>query len=180
MQEWAGKQPPRFLPDLRRFSESLSRKPQGKPPPTAGRDGSARGAEPFGVFSRPVTWNSRAAFFQRVAFRQIISAPIDRQTIRTSERREGSRGARIHAQQAFKTEPAGSHLPAAGCRKTPGELERAGALSNNNRPRRRERRGREDFCGGKFNFPEQKPFLCSFCGRNPKDSSKNWRGWQGG
>ena len=60
----------------------------------------------------------------------------------------------------------------------PGELERAGALSNNHRPQRRERRGREDYCGGKFNFLEQKPFLCSFCGRNLKDSSKNWRGWQ--
>ena len=45
---------------------------------------------------------------------------------------------------------------------TPGELERAAALLNNNRPRWREWRGREDFCG-----------------RNPQDSSKNWRGWHG-
>ena len=64
------------------------------------------------------------------------------------------------------------------CRKTPGELERVGVPSNNNRSRRLERRRREDYCGGKSFFPEQKWFPCSFCGRNPQDSSKNWRGWQ--
>ena len=49
--------------------------------------------------------------------------------------------------------------------KNPGELERAKALSNLNRARRRVRRVREDFCGGKSLFPEQKSFSCSFCAR---------------
>src|SRR5699024_8280616 len=39
-----------------------------------------------------------------------------------------------------------------------GERERAEALSRFNRPRRRVRRGRGDFCGGKSHFPEQKSF----------------------
>ena len=79
---------------------------------------------------------------------------------------------------------------AARCRKTQGELERAKALSNFNRAQRHVRWGgclperqasrfatgkakskisvcrrREDFCGGKSHFPEQKSFLCSFCAR---------------
>ena len=43
-----------------------------------------------------------------------------------------------------------------------GERERAEALSRFNRPRRRVRRGRGDFCGGKSHFPEQKSLPCSF------------------
>ena len=43
-----------------------------------------------------------------------------------------------------------------GCQKTHGELERAEALSSFNRARRRVRRVRDDFCGGKSRFPEQK------------------------
>ena len=54
---------------------------------------------------------------------------------------------------------------ASGCQKTHGELERAEALSNLNRARRRVRRGRGDFCGGKSHFPEQKSLPCSFCAR---------------
>ena len=46
-----------------------------------------------------------------------------------------------------------------------GERERAEALSRFNRPRRRVRRGRGDFCGGKSHFPEQKSFPCSFRAR---------------
>ena len=46
-----------------------------------------------------------------------------------------------------------------------GERERAEALSRFNRPRRRVRRGRGDFCGGKSHFPEQKSLLCSFRAR---------------
>ena len=34
-----------------------------------------------------------------------------------------------------------------------------------NRARRRVRRARDDFCGGKSHFPEQKSFPCSFCAR---------------
>ena len=56
-------------------------------------------------------------------------------------------------------------LRLADCPKSPGELERAAALSNNNRARRRVRRAREDFCGGKSHFPEQKSLPCSFCAR---------------
>ena len=52
-----------------------------------------------------------------------------------------------------------------GCQKTHGELERAEALSIINRARRRVRRVREDFCGGKSHFPEQKSFPCRFCAR---------------
>ena len=51
------------------------------------------------------------------------------------------------------------------CRKTLGELERAKALSNFNRAQRHVRWAREDFCGGKSHFPEQKSFPCSFCAR---------------
>ena len=54
---------------------------------------------------------------------------------------------------------------ASGCQKTHGELERAEALSNLNRARRRVRRVRGDFCGGKSHFPEQKSLPCSFCAR---------------
>ena len=39
------------------------------------------------------------------------------------------------------------------------------ALSRFNRPRRRVRRGRGDFCVGKSHFPEQKSFPCSFRAR---------------
>ena len=46
-----------------------------------------------------------------------------------------------------------------------GERERAEALSRFNRPRRRVRRGRGDFCGGKSHFPEQKSLPCSFRAR---------------
>ena len=53
----------------------------------------------------------------------------------------------------------------AGCQKTHGELERAEALSIFNRARRRVRRVRGDFCGGKSHFPEQKSLPCSFCAR---------------
>ena len=53
----------------------------------------------------------------------------------------------------------------ADCRKTLGELERAKALSNFNRAQRHVRWAREDFCGGKSHFPEQKSFPCSFCAR---------------
>ena len=77
-----------------------------------------------------------------------------------------------------------------GCQKNHGELERAEALSNLNRARRRVRwegclpegqasrfatgkakskisvcRRRGDFCGGKSHFPEQKSFPCRFCAR---------------
>ena len=52
-----------------------------------------------------------------------------------------------------------------GCQKTHGELERAEALSIFNRARRRVRRARDDFCGGKSRFPEQKSLPCSFCAR---------------
>ncbi len=51
------------------------------------------------------------------------------------------------------------------CRKTLEELERAKALSNFNRAQRHVRWAREDFCGGKSHFPEQKSFPCSFCAR---------------
>ena len=51
---------------------------------------------------------------------------------------------------------------ATDCRKT---KERGKALSRINRPRRRVRRGRGDFCGGKSHFPEQKSFPCSFRAR---------------
>ena len=40
-----------------------------------------------------------------------------------------------------------------------------GVLSRFNRPRRRVRRGRGDFCGGKSHFPEQKSLPCSFRAR---------------
>ena len=43
--------------------------------------------------------------------------------------------------------------------------ERGKALSRFNRPRRRVRRGRGDFCAGKSHFPEQKSFPCSFRAR---------------
>ena len=46
-----------------------------------------------------------------------------------------------------------------------GERERAEALSRFNRPRRRVRRGRGDFCSGKSHFPEQKSLPCSFRAR---------------
>ena len=41
----------------------------------------------------------------------------------------------------------------------------AGARSRFNRPRRRVRRGRGDFCAGKSHFPEQKSLPCSFRAR---------------
>ena len=53
----------------------------------------------------------------------------------------------------------------AGCQKTHGELERAEALSNFNRAQRHVRWVRDDFCGGKSHFPEQKSLPCSFCAR---------------
>mgnify|MGYP000814996786 CR=1 FL=1 len=56
-------------------------------------------------------------------------------------------------------------LVTSDCRKTLGELERAKALSNFNRAQRHVRWAREDFCGGKSHFPEQKSFPCSFCAR---------------
>ncbi len=71
-----------------------------------------------------------------------------------------------------------------GCQKTHGELERAEALSNFNRTRRRVRRVREDFCGGKSHFPEQKSFPCRFCARgfrrNPSKicEAENPKGFQ--
>ena len=52
-----------------------------------------------------------------------------------------------------------------GCQKNHGELERAEALSIINRARRRVRRVRGGFCGGKSHFPEQKSLPCSFCAR---------------
>ena len=72
----------------------------------------------------------------------------------------------------------------AGCQKTYGELERAEALSIFNRARRRVRRVRGDFCGGKSHFPEQKSFPCRFCARgfrrNPSKICKaeNPKGFQ--
>ena len=48
-----------------------------------------------------------------------------------------------------------------------GERERAEALSRFNRPRRRVRRGRGDFCGGKSHFPEQNRFLAVSAPENP-------------
>ena len=42
---------------------------------------------------------------------------------------------------------------------------RTEALSRFNRPRRRVRRGRGDFCVGKSHFPEQKSLPCSFRAR---------------
>ena len=51
---------------------------------------------------------------------------------------------------------------AADCQKT---KERSKAPSRFNRPRRRVRRGRGDFCGGKSHFPEQKSLPCSFRAR---------------
>ena len=41
-------------------------------------------------------------------------------------------------------------------------------LSNFNRAQRHVRWAREDFCGGKSHFPEQKSFPCSFCARKPE------------
>ena len=44
---------------------------------------------------------------------------------------------------------------------------RTEALSRFNRPRRRVRRGRGDFCGGKSHFPEQNRFLAVSAPENP-------------
>ena len=67
------------------------------------------------------------------------------------------------------------------CEKTPGEFERAAALSNTHRTRRRVRRVREDCCGRESHFPEKKPFLAVFAHGNRIDFSENWRerSWRG-
>lgn len=65
-------------------------------------------------------------------------------------------------------------------RKKPGEREKAGALSNNNPPRRPERRGREDFCGGKPNFPEEKRFLAGIAAGIRRIHAKTGEGGNGG
>ena len=65
----------------------------------------------------------------------------------------------------IKNRGGGIFPPPPDCRKTLGELERAKALSNFNRAQRHVRWAREDFCGGKSHFPEQKSFPCSFCAR---------------
>ena len=64
------------------------------------------------------------------------------------------------------------------CRKTPEELERAEALSNSNRTRRRVRRGRAIFAAGNPISQSKNRFLAVFAPGNLKDFSKNWRGWQ--
>ena len=85
------------------------------------------------------------------------------------------------------------------CRKTFGKLERLETLSSQtvekplessrgpelsrafNRARRRVRRARDDFCGGKSHFPEQKSFPCSFCARKAERFfAKTGRGGSGG
>jgi len=49
-----------------------------------------------------------------------------------------------------------------------------------NRPRRRVRRGRSDFYGGKSNFPEEKSFLADFTTGNRRFQVKSGRGGCGG
>ena len=65
----------------------------------------------------------------------------------------------------IRNRPADMSAGRSDCRKTLEELERAKALSNFNRAQRHVRWAREDFCGGKSHFPEQKSFPCSFCAR---------------
>ena len=57
------------------------------------------------------------------------------------------------------------HVPFSDCPKSHGALERAAAISNNNRARRRVRRAREDICGRKSHFPEQTSLHCNLCAR---------------
>ena len=65
----------------------------------------------------------------------------------------------------YKTRRSGTRPAPSACQKTHGELERTEALSIFNRARRRVRRVRGGFCGGKSHFPEQKSLPCSFCAR---------------
>ena len=60
---------------------------------------------------------------------------------------------------------------------TPGERERAEALSHFNRTRRRVRRGRAIFAA-ENPFPEQKSIPCSLRARKSLDFSGDWWGWQ--
>ena len=72
----------------------------------------------------------------------------------------------------LKNRRAGNPARRSRLSKTHGELERAEALSNLNRARRRVRRVRGDFCGGKFHFPEKKSSPCSFCARKSERSQQ--------
>ena len=84
----------------------------------------------------------------------------------------------------LKNRRAGNPARRSRLSKTHGELERAEALSIINRARRRVRRVREDFCGGKSHFPEQKSLPCRFCARgfrrNPSKicEAENPKGFQ--
>ena len=71
-----------------------------------------------------------------------------------------------------KTHRDGANAPSLSiCRKTQGAHKRASGRTNSNRGRRRERRPRARI------FPWKKSLPCRFCGRNPQDFSKIWRGW---
>lgn len=62
----------------------------------------------------------------------------------------------------LKNRRAGNPARRSRLSKTHGELERAEALSIINRARRRVRRVREDFCGGKSHFQSKNRFLADF------------------
>ena len=66
----------------------------------------------------------------------------------------------ISAIAGFVSDLSAAILAAPRLSKTHGELERAEALSNFNRARRRVRRVRGDFIAGKSHFPERKSLLC--------------------
>ena len=66
----------------------------------------------------------------------------------------------ISAIAGFVSDLSAAILAALRLSKTHGELERAEALSNFNRARRRVRRVRGDFIAGKSHFPERKSLLC--------------------
>ena len=87
----------------------------------------------------------------------------------------------ISAIAGFVSDLSAAILAAPRLSKTHGELERAEALSNLNRARRRVRRVRGDFIAGKSHFPERKFLPCRFCARGfRRNPSKIWRGWQEG
>ena len=66
------------------------------------------------------------------------------------------------------------------CQKTPGEFERAAALSKKKRTRRRVRRVREDSCGGTSHFPEKQSFPCRFHARKSDRFQRKLEGaWRG-
>ncbi len=66
----------------------------------------------------------------------------------------------ISAIAGFVSDLGAARMAAPRLSKTHGELERAEALSNFNRARRRVRRMRGDFIAGKSHFPERKSLLC--------------------